>query len=733
MGFTIALLNIYLVSSQNSYTLKKTNKIQIDGVLDPSEWQQAVEIPFPYEITPNNNTPAKKETIGYITYDDLFLYVAVKAFDDPQNVRASIRPRDDFKMLGDDTIFIALDPFTDARNNLLLGVNPVGSQLDARAVNATTDDDRYDISFNVNFESAGQLNAEGYIVEYKIPFSEIPFPGGKNQKWNFRIGRRYFENGNEIELRTQTLDRDNPCLVCQTTSELIFTDITIAKRVEFLPYLTSAVVGNRENESITYGPLRPDAGLGANLDLTKNTALELTLNPDFSQVEADITQVDVNSSFALEYPERRPFFSRGTGIVNFESDLFYTRSINDPIFSGKLLNQGRKGRWYTLAAVDENSPYRVAGEDRSYLGNAGKSFVNIVRYQHLISDKSRLGGFNMSRFYENNSQGILWGVDGLFLIGDNWRITFELAHSSTKEGYQDWIESEDSFGNYSVALNGESFGGHNFYFQAYRNTEHWKSYIKLRDISPNFRTDLGFVVKNNRRWATVYHLYQNISDRKGLQSYGFGTKADINYTFQGYLKNVSLDGIFQIKTFGNTDMSFTYDWDIFKNYLGVDHHYLGALQWEVTSRASEQLIVDINMLWGRDLAYNEAIPDRGHAFNFFASLTYQLSDQFSINPSIRYGQLKRLDTDQFFFKGSISRLTLNYQRNNFLSFRLVGEYNQFADRFFVQPLIKWNPNPATIFYIGGNQNTYWESEDNFNPFRFTESQFYLKLQYLIGL
>ena len=733
MGFTIALLNIYLVSSQNSYTLKKTNKIQIDGVLDPSEWQQAVEIPFPYEITPNNNTPAKKETIGYITYDDLFLYVAVKAFDDPQNVRASIRPRDDFKMLGDDTIFIALDPFTDARNNLLLGVNPVGSQLDARAVNATTDDDRYDISFNVNFESAGQLNAEGYIVEYKIPFSEIPFPGGKNQKWNFRIGRRYFENGNEIELRTQTLDRDNPCLVCQTTSELIFTDITIAKRVEFLPYLTSAVVGNRENESITYGPLRPDAGLGANIDLTKNTALELTLNPDFSQVEADITQVDVNSSFALEYPERRPFFSRGTGIVNFESDLFYTRSINDPIFSGKLLNQGRKGRWYTLAAVDENSPYRVAGEDRSYLGNAGKSFVNIIRYQHLISDKSRLGGFNMSRFYENNSQGILWGVDGLFLIGDNWRITFELAHSSTKEGYQDWIESEDSFGNYSVALNGESFGGHNFYFQAYRNTEHWKSYIKLRDISPNFRTDLGFVVKNNRRWATVYHLYQNISDRKGLQSYGFGTKADINYTFQGYLKNVSLDGIFQIKTFGNTDMSFTYDWDIFKNYLGVDYHYLGALQWEVTSRASEQLIVDINMLWGRDLAYNEAIPDRGHAFNFFASLTYQLSDQFSINPSIRYGQLKRLDTDQFFFKGSISRLTLNYQRNNFLSFRLVGEYNQFADRFFVQPLIKWNPNPATIFYIGGNQNTYWESEDNFNPFRFTESQFYLKLQYLIGL
>ena len=669
VGVTLALLLCASVFSQDSYTLKKTKEIQVDGVLGASEWENAVSVPFLYEVTPNNNTPAKKETVAYITYDNLHLYIAVKAYDTPENIRASIRPRDDFKMLGDDTIFVALDPFTDARNNLLLGVNPVGSQLDARAVNATNDNDRYDTSFNVNYESAGQINAEGYVVEYKIPFSEIPFPGGRNQKWHFRIGRRYFENGNEVEIRTQTFDRDNPCLVCQTTQELVFSDITIAKRIEFLPYVTSSLVGERESASIEYDPLNIDAGLGVNLDLSKNTALELTLNPDFSQVEADVTQVDVNSSFALEYPERRPFFSRGTGIVNFESDLFYTRAVNDPIFSGKLLNQGRKDRWYALAALDQNSPYRIAGEDRSYLGNAGQSFVNVIRYQYLITNKSRLGAFNMSRFYENES----------------------------------------------------------------RDTEHWKSYIKFQDISPNFRTDVGFVVKNNRRWATVYHLYQSISDRKGLQSYGFGTKADVNYTFQGYLKNISVDGIAQVKTFGNTDMTFTYDWDIFKNYLGVDYHYLGTLEWNTISRPSEQLIINTNLVWGKDLAYNEEIPDKGRAFNAFASVTYQLNDQFSINPSIRYGQLKRLEEDRFYFQGAISRLTLNYQYNNFLSLRIVGEYNEFADRFFIQPLVKWNPNPTTIFYIGGNQNTYWDQDGNFNPFQFTESQIYLKFQYLIGL
>ena len=731
--FSFLILGLSSLWGQDTFSLTKSQGIQIDGILSPNEWNQAVAVPFLYEVIPNNNTPAKKETIAYITYDNLHLYVGVKAMDSPENIRASIRPRDDIKMLGDDTIIISLDPFTDGRNNLLLGVNPVGSQLDARAVNATNDNDRYDTSFNVNFESAGQLNDEGYVVEYKIPFSEIPFPGGRNQKWHFRIGRRYFENGNEVETQTQTFDRDNPCLVCQTTQVLLLNDITIAKRVEFLPFIASAVVGNRDGNQIAYDPIQMDAGLGVNLDLTKNTALELSLNPDFSQVEADVTQVDVNSSFALEYPERRPFFSRGTGIVNFESDLFYTRAINDPLFSGKLLNQGRKGRWYALTAVDENSPYRVAGEDRSYLGNAGRSFVNVIRYQHLINNKSRVGAFNLSRFYQDNSQGILSGIDGLFLIGTNWRLVFEASISQTQEGTQDWIDSEDRFGDYTVALDGDSFNGHSVYFQAYRNTEHWKSYIRIQDISPNFRTDVGFAVKNNRRWATVYHLYQNISDRKGLQSYGFGTKADINYTFQGYLKNVSLDGIFQIKTFGNTDMNFTYDWDIFKNFLGVDYKFLGALQWDTTSRPSEALVINTNILWGRDLAYNETVPDKGKAFNAFASLTFQLNDQFSVNPSVRYGQLQRLDSDAFYFKGAISRLTLNYQKNNFLRFRLVGEYNEFADRFFIQPLIQWNPNPATIFYIGGNQNTYWENEEEFNPFQFTESQFYLKFQYLIGL
>jgi len=114
----------------------------------------------------------------------------------------------------------------------------------------------------------------------------------------------------EVEVQNLPFDRDNPCEVCQTTEVLLLKDITIEKRVELLPYVAGNLSGQKPSQqaSLKYDPFKPNAGLGLNLDLNKNSGLEITLNPDFSQVEADVTQIDVNSSFALEYPERRPFF-----------------------------------------------------------------------------------------------------------------------------------------------------------------------------------------------------------------------------------------------------------------------------------------------------------------------------------------------------------------------------------------------------------------------------------------
>ena len=124
--------------------------------------------------------------------------------------------------------------------------------------------DRYDSTFNMNFESKAAIIDDGYTVEMKIPFSEIPFPNGTDQEWHINFYRRYFENGNEIEVSSQPRDRNNNCVVCQTTDNLILKDIVIDKRLEILPYVSSNIQGSRNSpdEKIAYGSVKGKVGLG---------------------------------------------------------------------------------------------------------------------------------------------------------------------------------------------------------------------------------------------------------------------------------------------------------------------------------------------------------------------------------------------------------------------------------------------------------------------------------------
>ena len=742
MKNTLLILFLFLFApitySQESFSPIKDNNTQfiIDGIISDDEWNNAIEVDLDYEVNPGNNISPKEKTKVFIVYSDTHLYIGFKAYANPKEVRASIRSRDDLGMISDDFIVVAFDTYGDSRNNYLLLANAFGSQLDARAVNAITDEDRYDINFNVDFETKGNIVSDGFEIEFKIPFASLPFPNGNNQEWNFNFRRNSFRNGVPIELRSQPFDRTAPCQICQTTDKLILKDIKIEKRIEFLPYVAGNVTGKKETilDQINYEKFNPNLGLGINLDLSKNSTLELTLNPDFSQVEADVTQIDVNSSVALEYPERRPYFNRGTDIVQYTTGAFYSRSINNPLISTKLISQGKKERVFFLTALDQNSVYQIAGEDRSYLGQGDESFVNVLRYQRLINKNSRLGLLTTNRYYKNGGYGNLLGTDGWFLLSDKLRFTYEVFLNFNKEPNADWIDSNDNIFGRTVTLDNQTFTGKSINIQLYRNTEKWMSYLTYRDFSPNFQADVGFIVKNNRKWGTLYHAYQTFPNKPALQYFSIGTKADILYTYEDYLKTISVDGILSIKTLFNTEINFTHDRDVFKNFLGRDYRNLPSNRFQIRSSPNESLAINLNLTFGRDLAYNEENPEIGREFNFYFMPAIQLSNKLRISPSIRYARLRYMNNDNYYYKGSISRFSIRYQFNNFFNVRIISEYNTFSERFFIQPLIQWNPNPSTVFYIGGNQNSLNDFNDNmYSIFRVDQTQIFLKFQYLIGL
>ena len=127
-------------------------------------------------------------------------------------------------------------------------------------------------------------------------------------------------------------------------------------------------------------------------------------------------------------------------------------------------------------------------------------------------------------------------------------------------------------------------------------------------------------------------------------------------------------------------------------------------------------------------------PEIGKEFTFLSFSNFQVSNKLSVNPIIRFSRLKKINSDENFFKGYITRLSTKYQLNNFLSLRIIAEYNDFQKKLFVQPLLQWNPNPSTIFYIGGNQNALREEiGNNFGSLYLDNSQMFIKFQYLISL
>ena len=730
LSFIFLIIFSIPITAQEIHTPKKIsdNKIKIDGIISPSEWNGATEIILDNEIQPGYNIKPVVNTSGYILYSESHIYIRFKA-ETKEAVRASIRKRDDPGVFNDDVIGFDIDTYGDGRNNLFIGSNAYGSQVDVRVMNSIQEETRYDLSFDLEYESSGSISGNSYVIEMKIPFSSLPFPNGKNQKWKFSFFRKY----NDYQISSSKSDRDNSCITCQLDDVVIFDNIKIKKKIDLIPYITSGIKGaySQNNDKIDYEKINSNIGVSINTELTKSLSLELAINPDFSQVEADVTQIDVNSAYSLSYPEKRPFFNKGIDILKLNNpDLqpFYSRSINDPLYALKLLNQGRKSRLFYLQSLDNNSPYLIAGKDRSYFGEGKKSLVNVLRYQRLLKNGSKIGLISTSRFYNGGGYGNLFGLDGLIQITNSLRLTFDVLKNYNQEPTNYWINSEDYFNEYSVNLDGEKFNGNGVFIGLSRKTENLRTYLGYKYIDPGYRADVGFAVKNDRKWLTFFQNYESFYEKRFLQKIEYSVKYDMLHDFNNRLNVISLDGKIAASFKGNTNLSITHDYDFFTYYL--DRRYDNAASTRIVINTSpiELISFNSNISFGKEIAYNDENPELGKDFSFTKTLGLQINDNFSISNLFSFSRLKKIESNQYYYNGFINRLNFKYQFSKSIGIRIASEYNNFSESIFFQPLFEWIPNPFTIFYLGGNQNL--KKELNYYTDR---SQFFIKFQYLISI
>ena len=717
---------------------KAAGPIDIDGRLDDQAWETASRATGFVEINPGDNTEPEVKTEVFVTYDDHNLYVAFICHDDPKAVRATMCQRDQFS--GDDAMALLVDTYGDAAWAYEFFVNPYGIQKDYlwTSVGAETGGTE-DVGYDLIWKSAAQITDSGYQVELAIPFASIRFPNREAQTWKVNF-RRHWPRESSKQYSWAAVDRNEQCGPCQWGTLTGIRDVHSGKGIEILPTVVAHQSGDLRHYTEQGPRFRNDdpkgeLSLGGKYAVTSDMTVEASINPDFSQIEADAAQIDVNSTIALFYPERRPFFQEGSDIFRTLFNSFYTRMINDPQLTAKFT--GRMGRSSIgfLTAYDENTPYMIPLEERTLIVNSGKSVANVLRGSRAFGDNSMIGFFVSDRRFEGDGSGSIAALDGNIRLSKNYCIDGQYIASHTREpndtsltlGLESLLFDK---GRHTAAFDGESYYGSALITRLRRDARNWNFLVDYSQASPSYRTEIGFDPVMDYRNLSVWSGY-NIYPKNGVfdviipQLYAFR-----KWSFGGVRKSeenaVSLDGRIKI---AQTYFSLAY-FDCYELWGGVEFDDLWIVDFHLGSRLSDEFGYDLSLTHGRSVARYALVKDSETSLD--VSITFKPIDRLVIEPDLSFFQGHRIDTGEELFYGYITRTRVQYQANRELSFRLVVQYDDFDQAWDIDPLLTYRVSSFSVLYVGSAYDyaNLVVEPDPQSRWKMTSRQFFVKLQYL---
>ncbi len=703
--------------------------ITIDGDLTDLEWGQAKGTDYFVEIDPGDNVEPSEKTAVKVTYDDHNLYVAFWAYSDPKTIRTSYQNRD--RAWGDDFVAIFLDTYGDANTGTMIGSNPYGIQMDAKTSGGGDDDPTFDLVY----ESKGKITDTGYQVEMAIPFSSLSFPNKEIQEW--KIGfYRSLPRVKRSQIIWGGFDRTNPCFLCQMGTLKGIQGIKQRGSFEFLPAIVGSQVSELDqNNTLKKGTAAGEASLGIKYSFSSDQVAELTINPDYSQVEADEEQVDVNTTFALFFPEKRPFFNAGNDLIDTWINAIYTRTINNPIVSGRMINRGQKNSWYLLSAMDENSPYTIPGEEQSFSVSGGQSISNIYRFRRTLDEASFFGLLVTDRrMVEGEGSGSVVGFDTRYKFNKTYQVEFQTLFSHTKEPQDSLLISNITFGdNNTFTFDGESFTGNAVELEFRRETEHWGLETGYDHRTPTFRADNGFIINNNQRRLYLQSFWVYTPDNMISKIVG-GFHTGVEYNFEGEKKSVYTSFFGNVVLPRQTRLNVNITAIPFNRFKDVELENLWDLRVQMNSHFNKSIAFGSSFSRGVNTVTFLDIPEKGSSNSFSLWTRLKVSDRMQVGGSYEKQQMTTLDKKEEYYSGYLTGIRANYQHNKALSFRLLGQYNDFSQTFQLQPLLSYQPSPFTIFYIGSTSNQIAEnlSIDSIQESQINDRQLFLKFQYLFN-
>ena len=626
--------------------------------------------------SPGDGTPATESTTAYLSYDDKNLYAVFVCHDEAGLVRAHMSKREASEQ--DDGVGVLLDTFRDFHRAYYFFSNPLGVQTDA----IYTEGQGYDYSFDTLWDNAGRVTGDGYIVFFAIPFKSLRFSHAPEQTWGVALYRVILRES-EYDYWPYVTQRVEG-LTQQFAPVSGLEKVSPGRNIQLIPYglLASDHFLNQPNPPNPATPpgfvdqFEHRAGLDAKFVAKDALTFDVTLNPDFSQVESDDPQVTVNQRFAVFFPEKRPFFIENAGFFMTPINLFFSRQIADPQFGSRMT--GKVGNW-TLGAL-------VIDDRQPGLGVTGgpyntRAVDGVLRVTREFGKQSYIGGFFSSHDFADTSNRVA-SLDARLKFAKNWVVDVQAVHSWTRQNLNSnnfpclWFpQSANGVGSQQ---------GNALWLDASYSGRHFTFSTNYNDFSPNFCTELGFVNRIDIRQNNAFGGYFWRPQKSRIVDFGPTASETVDWNHNGIMQDWQAALGFQVDLTKQTTFSINRG-EGFEVFEGIEFRKHST---SVLASTQPYKWIAFSARYTQGIGENFFPPPGLSPFlansrrvNF--ALTLRPSSRFRFDETLIYYRLGTragwttppFSPGQSIFNNYLNRAKLNYQFTKELSLRLILDYN----------------------------------------------------------
>ncbi len=692
----------------------------IDGVLNDAAWRSPpLRLGSWITYSPLFGDRLAQQTEVWVAYDKQYLYFAFRCLDpEPDKIKSAISRRD--TQWNDDWVGLSLDATGSHQSSYDMFVNPSGVQGDI--LNSSTAGESTSVDWV--WGSAGKRNDRGYDVEIRLPLKSIRFRSGAEVRMGILFWRRVSRLG--ISAAWPSLPPGRSLFTRH--APLVLEDLKAPLKLELMPNLTYS--WNQERAAPTrWGPgdSQPDAGITFKYGVTSSTTLDGTFRPDFSQVESDAYQIEVNRRYPIFYSEKRPFFMEGMGTFELAgtggdgnmATAVHTRRIIDPLFGAKLTGTVGKVNFATLSASDQAPG---TGDVASSLAGKDKHFT-VARAVYSFGEGSYVGGLAVDTEFGQGYNRVAAGDLSLrFREHHRWSTTLIGTQTKASQGLS---RQSGMAGQATYGYNSKRYGAN----------------IQLEHYDTGFQMDTAFYNRTGfsggnlylgrsfypdaKRWpwfkrfeTFVFAMGGRDRPQGGDEAFGM-VAVRFNFTRQGFLRLDAGGGHtpWRNREFPTRLWRVMGDAQLYR-WLGLH----GRIEFHP-----------------RSVYYDSVAPFSGRKRTLWLSATFQPNDQVRQELSFDRDAFNRLSDGSRVYAVNILNSRTTYQFDRHFSVRAIARFDSSRKRILGDFLGAWEFVPGTVAYVGYgalHERRGWDGGEwlpSQGSFLNTRRAFFFKLSYLYRL